>query len=125
MPTGPLESRVECLTEAGTLEPEDAREPGAEAIKRLPGPVSWLGSGAVNGSRRYLLAFFRGMTSVTDLEWRARRKTGLGNDMNRWIRLNVPTPYPRWENPWLAALARIDGVQYQLVAGCCLMLFDG
>lgn len=32
-------------------------EAGAtEDVKWLPGPVSWLGSGSVRGSRRYLLA---------------------------------------------------------------------
>lgn len=78
MPAGFLESLIEFLIGAGALELDAAREPGAEDIKRLPGPVSWLGSGAVNGSRRYLLAYAQGMTSVTDLPWPTPRKPGGG-----------------------------------------------
>jgi hypothetical protein len=52
----------EFFIEGGTLDPDEAREVGAEAgagavdVKWLPGPVSWLGSGAINGFKRYLLA---------------------------------------------------------------------
>lgn len=47
---------MESLIEVGAFEHDTAREPEADDINRLPGPVSWLGSGAVNGSSRYLLA---------------------------------------------------------------------
>lgn len=52
-------------------------EASAGDIKWLPGPVSWFGSGAVNGSKRYLLAYGGWMTSVTICRG-GRSKTGHG-----------------------------------------------
>ena len=37
---------------AGPLDVDEGRE--TEDVKCVPGPVSWEGSGAVKGSRRYL-----------------------------------------------------------------------
>jgi hypothetical protein len=47
------EGVFELLVTAGPLEVDGAR------VKWLPGPVSWLGSGAVKGSERYLEACSR------------------------------------------------------------------
>ena len=91
---------MEFLIEVGALELDAAREPGADDINRLPGPVSWLGSGAVNGSSRYLLAYNQGYDiSNGDTVAALRRLTGI----------NTPTPCLRGENPCWAILSTEAG----------------